>query len=277
MKIQFFKPDSELLQEYLEGYYFLSHSAETARTSYLTFPNNFAILSVCDKVSVQHDQLSVFVSGQEEGHFVSELITHFRKPASITYEGKVEEITFYFKPLGLNAFLPEVLSSYTSEYFSAFHPYDDYRSAMQAALEEPDTNKRRKMIETYWLNKLQGFTHPLLQNIVKALQQPGNTDTLEKTALKFYTSRQYIHEQFKLHLCKTPVAFRKTQRFREAMSASIDMNRKGTNLTSLSYEALFYDQSHLIKDFKAFTGMTPKKLLQAISFQEDAMINWLYL
>lgn len=277
MKIQFFKPNSELLQEYLEGYYFLSHSADTARTSYLTFPNNFAILSVCDQVFIQNDQLNVLVSGHKDGHFVSELITHFRKPASITYEGKVEEITFYFKPLGLNAFLPRALSLYTAEYFSTFDPYDDYRFAMQAALAEHDTDKRRDIIEAYWINKLQGFVHSLLQDIVKALQQQGNTDTLEKTALKFHTTRQYIHEQFKLHLCKTPVAFRKTQRFREALSSSIEMNGKGDNLTALSYEALFYDQSHLIKDFKAFTGMTPKKFLQAISFQEDAMVNWLYL
>lgn len=277
MKIQFFKPESELLKEYLEGYYFLSHSAAGTPTSYLTFPNNFAILSVCDKVSLHNDQLNVVIKGQQGGHFVSELITHFHKPARITYEGDVEEITFYFKPLGLNAFLPQALSSYTTEYFSTFNPYDDYCQAMQAALAEPDTHKRRDVIEAYWIKKFRGFCHPLLHGIVQALLKPGDTVTLGKTALKFGTSRQYIHEQFKLHLCKTPAAFRKTQRFREALIASIELNRKGDNLTALSYEALFYDQSHLIKDFKAFTGMTPKKFLQAISFQEGAMINWLYL
>ena len=32
----------------------------------------------------------------------------------------------------------------------------------------------------------------------------------------------------------------------------------GKNLTSLAYEAGYADQSHLIKEFKKFTGMTPR-------------------
>jgi len=34
--------------------------------------------------------------------------------------------------------------------------------------------------------------------------------------------------------------------------------KKFTNLTSLAYENGYYDQAHFIKDFKEFTGISPK-------------------
>ena len=35
-------------------------------------------------------------------------------------------------------------------------------------------------------------------------------------------------------------------------------NNQFTSLTSVAYEGNYYDQAHFIKDFKEFTGMSPK-------------------
>jgi AraC-like DNA-binding protein len=37
------------------------------------------------------------------------------------------------------------------------------------------------------------------------------------------------------------------------------LNEKTDNLTSLAHENEYYDQAHFIKDFKEFTGLTPKE------------------
>lgn len=277
MQIHFFKPASKLLAPYLEGYYFLTRHADEPATSYLTFPNNFAILSICDQVSFEYDKLNLIIKGKEGGVTVSELICHFNTPVAVTYQGMVNEITFYFKPLGLNAFLSRPLSAYTAEFFSSFEPYDDYIPAMKAILNEPEHQERCALVEAYWLSKFRGFEHPFLHSLIQDLLQKDNVETIGQLAHRYATTRQNIHKQFELHLCKSPVAFRKLQRFREALIRSIEMKQKGENLTALSYDTFFYDQSHLIKDFKSLTGLTPKKFLEAISFQEEAMVNWLYL
>jgi transcriptional regulator GlxA family with amidase domain len=36
-------------------------------------------------------------------------------------------------------------------------------------------------------------------------------------------------------------------------------NHQFTSLTSVAYEGDYYDQAHFIKDFKEFTGLSPKK------------------
>ncbi|UZR98441.1 helix-turn-helix domain-containing protein [Chondrinema litorale] len=43
----------------------------------------------------------------------------------------------------------------------------------------------------------------------------------------------------------------------------IDLLKNTENLTANAYLAGFYDQSHLVKDFKALTGITPKEYLRS--------------
>jgi len=37
------------------------------------------------------------------------------------------------------------------------------------------------------------------------------------------------------------------------------LNQKKSRLTDLAYDNEYYDQSHFIKDFKEFTGLSPKE------------------
>jgi AraC-like DNA-binding protein len=39
------------------------------------------------------------------------------------------------------------------------------------------------------------------------------------------------------------------------------LNRKTGTFTQIAYESEYYDQNHFIKDFKEFTGTTPKDFL----------------
>ena len=36
------------------------------------------------------------------------------------------------------------------------------------------------------------------------------------------------------------------------------VNKEFTSLTSVAYDGDYYDQAHFIKDFKEFTGVSPK-------------------
>lgn len=218
--------------------------------------------------------LKIRASLRKKGNSLnSDLICHYKKPIKLSYEGNINEITFYFKPLGLNAFIDKSLCYYTSNFFSKFFPFEDYESTMISILKEQNFEKRVVMIENYWLSKLIGFSHPFLNELIVDLK---NDYSITELAIKYKISRQNISKHFETNLCKSPSDFKKIQRFRETLKSHISSKSKN-NLTSLSYDMLFYDQSHLIKDFKSLTGLTPKNFFKNISSQENGEVNWLFV
>lgn len=276
MNLRFYKPKNKLLHPYMEGYYFLSKKESEPSFEYLTFPNNFSIISVYQDTELTFSENKVVINGKKNGAFSSDLICHYKKPIQVVCKGELNEITFYFKPLGLNAFLDKPLSNFTNDFFCNFIPFEDYVAVMQSILEEKNFEKQKDNIENYWISKLVGFKHPFLNQIIDDLTNVNNDYSIAELAEKHKTSRQNLSKHFEMHLCKTPSDFKKIHRFREALKTKIDKKKSDENLTALSNDLLFYDQSHLIKDFKSLTGMTPKAFFKNISPQENGEINWLY-
>ncbi|HEY5825191.1 MAG TPA: AraC family transcriptional regulator, partial [Cyclobacteriaceae bacterium] len=52
----------------------------------------------------------------------------------------------------------------------------------------------------------------------------------------------------------TPKLYGKINRFQHSLGL---INQKDTSLTDIAYEAGYFDQSHFIREFKSFTGVTP--------------------
>lgn len=273
LEIKFYQPKSQILQKYLEGYYFLSQKEDDPTVEYLTFPNNYNIISIYENTEIIYSENQVTARGKENEPFSSDMICHYKKPIKIVNIGKLNELTFYFKPLGLNRFINQKLSEFTTDFFSNFIPFDDYKIVMQTILREKNREIQIDLIENYWISKLVGFEHPFLNQVLDDLLDLKNDYSITELAKKYNISRQNLNKHFENHLCKSPSDFKKIQRFRDALKNRINKN-SNENLTSLSYDMLFYDQSHLIKDFKSLTGLTPKKFFKNISSQDEETKKW---
>ncbi|WP_298115421.1 AraC family transcriptional regulator [Flavobacterium sp.] len=276
MEIKFFKPKSEILQKYIEGYYFLTNSKSDLPIEYFTFPNNYSIVSIIENAEVLYSENKGIIKEKKGNPLNSDLICHYKKPIKLSYEGNINEITFYFKPLGLNAFLEKSLCHYTNDFFANFIPFDDYKELFTTILKENNLNKKIELIENYWLSKLKEFQHPFLNQVINDLKDTQKEYSISDLAKKYNTTRQNLTKHFESNLCKSPSDFKKIQRFRDALKSHMNSKNKN-NLTSLSYDMLFYDQSHLIKDFKSLTGLTPKNFFKNISSQENGEVNWLFV
>lgn len=98
-------------------------------------------------------------------------------------------------------------------------------------------------------------THSAVQSILKTQEE---TDVYE-LAQKMDISTRYLHQCFSDHVGVNPKLFSKLVRFHNSVKL-VEQKRK-ESLTSVAYECGYFDQSHFIRDFKRFSGITPGKFI----------------
>ncbi|WP_421801473.1 helix-turn-helix domain-containing protein [Flagellimonas sp.] len=145
---------------------------------------------------------------------------------------------------------------------------------MQKILELDDIDSISIKIEEYWIKKRIGFEHPFLFDSIHKIQENPKIKTSE-LASSYNISQKTLITHFKRHLCKTPTEFKKILRFRKALTKMQSANKK-TRLTELSYMIDFFDQSHMVGDFKSLTGISPKAFFKKLKCIENSNIHWIF-
>ena len=277
MKIKVYKPQSPLLKENIEYFYTLTHLPEDKITTYLAFPSVFTIVTAVKDAQIDVTENNVRIINHKKNDVETNLVCEFNEPALIQYAGKSSEVVTVFSPLGINAFLEKELHKYSDGVFPSFEPFEDFKFAMKEVLSITDEKAKIKLLENYWLSKFRGFEHPFLANVVAELMKVDDSPTsISEIAAKYKVSRMTLNKHFKAYIGKTPSQFRKIVRFRNAMkqhSKKISDNQ----LTDIAYHLNYFDQSHMIKDFKSLTGYSPKEFFANISKLNGERINWMFL
>ncbi|MEM9051754.1 MAG: helix-turn-helix domain-containing protein [Bacteroidota bacterium] len=274
MTIETFYPRNEELKEYIESFYVLEHSEDEPAITYLTFPSVYSIVAaLINGENVVSEDKIVSIESRSKT-FDTSLVCRFNKPLCFEYHGNLKEICLYFKPLGLNAFLSQDLSNYSKTSFDEFAPFDDYKTEITALLDKNQKSKLGDNLENYWLSKLTGFNHPFMKDAVAKIDGNIKTTTFQ-LAKEFNVSQKTLISEFKKHLCKTPSEYKKILRFRRTLD---EMNRSAhkTSLTELTHLIEFFDQSHMIANFKSLTGLTPKAFFKDLSSLENSNIHWIF-
>lgn len=268
MNLEFYRPTLEALSPYIEGYYFISPSEHSDNLHYWTFPNNYFIVSVSQGVSIEMEKHRLLVRPSVQQTVLSNFVSRYTTPIEVLCYGPILEITIYFKPLGINQFIENPYLLFKQNTALDFNPFSDFNPAMADILSTSDRSLQRKKLEAYWFSKLQIREFRPLKEILFALE---SEEKIEDIAHRHGFSRQYLSKLFSKVVGKSPVEYRKIHRFRAAIATQKHMK----SLTELSHESLFYDQSHLIKDFKQFTSVSPLTFFKKVDTDQECL--WLYI
>lgn len=259
MKIESFEPKNESLKKYIKLIYFATHSENDENIDYLVFPNIYCIICFETKNELVNSTINA----------------EYMKPLLFTYEGNINEITICFKPFGINTFLKKPLNFYLKDPLK-FFPFDDYKVQMTKFLSIQNLDERLECIENYWLSKLNEFSHPFLnETIADILSKKTDHLSLKDIAQNNNISIKTLKNHFKKYIGKTPADFRKSVRFRIAI-AEKNSSKDAVSLTNVSHASSFFDQAHMIKDFKALTGKTPKVFFANFSILHQGNIHFVF-
>lgn len=267
MKVNFYKPKNNLIKKHIEGYYFISEDKNSKRLSYLTFPNNYCILSIYQNADEEFSENQYKIKSSKENNIVSGLVTRYSKPIEIIYENLVNEITIYFKPVSIKHFIDHPLL-FKKSTISDFTPFPDYKETMELIFNQPAREKQIELLEDYLLSNFVKKDLTLIEQIIDDIEKDLKLDEIAK---KHNFTRQHINIMFSKNVGKTPSEYRKIHRFRKALLHQ----KESKNLTTLSYQNLFFDQSHFIKDFKKLTGKKPKEFFKNVDTDKENI--WFFI
>lgn len=268
------KPKNNILKPYVQ--YFLFFKKETQESlTYTTFPN----VNLCLAIYKQNE--IIYVSGSGKNNcmikagsktFVSRFYGFHKIPFKVDIEGVLDQICILFYPSALRAFTGEEYPNLMGSE-NVFEVLTQETAGLEELFEETNSLKRAELMESLLIQKLKNQISPKLEEALFQIHRLGSEPpTMEGLARELHTSTSTLYRLFKNHLGQNSKSYLKTIRFRNSLK---EMLQSPTRLTEIAYSNYFFDQAHFTKDFKIFTGYTPKELLNKVSVQQKKLA-WVY-
>jgi AraC-like DNA-binding protein len=122
-------------------------------------------------------------------------------------------------------------------------------------------HKRIPLVESFLLKRLsrnekKSFRINKVANILTSIRSENNIGNI---ASKHGITSRYLHQLVYQYTGLSPKSFDKINRFQLSLKL---IARNDQPFTSIAYDCGYFDQSHFIRDFKSFTGLTPSAYIQ---------------
>lgn len=201
------------------------------------------------------------------------------KPGSLSPHGHINMIAVVFHPLGMVPFLP----------FPTDHLYNRYvdmegiedaglKNLARAISSEKNPLRCIKKIEQFFSDRLNGFNNYNYSRIFSAIQLLKEQVETDISALANHVCLGYRHfkREFTKYAGMNPKEYQRVIRFQKALYSM--QKNPDINITELIETCGFYDQSHLVKDFKLMTDCTPTEYLfsrkpHSTFFSDECRLN----
>jgi AraC-like DNA-binding protein len=126
-------------------------------------------------------------------------------------------------------------------------------------METPELSKRIDLIENFLIGRLMVAERrsnkiTMVGHMVQDMRKNAFTDTMDTVASRYNITPRYLQKLFLQYTGIPPKLYGKINRFQQSLRL---MNKKEISLTSIAYDCGYFDQSHFIREFKSFTGLTP--------------------
>ncbi len=197
--------------------------------------------------------------------------------------GALDVLGVRFHAQGIFPFLDHPLTELTDRVV----PLREIRSSLSKQLwpmllQETDDRQRIRLVEQALLsltskNDLRPDSH--LRNAVKCIEGNYGLISIDDLSREIGLGRRQLERKFALQVGITAKRYTRIVRFKRILS--LVQRTNSYDWQSVAANCGYYDQSHLIREFKEFSGQTPSRLLGAdralsLIFQSDKRKTFFY-
>ncbi|MEJ1238339.1 helix-turn-helix domain-containing protein [Chryseolinea sp. T2] len=217
-----------------------------------------------EMIFILGDDVKRFTSGDEYIIQPRDMVLgQITEPFYVLPSGDVKSFAVRFYPYGFSNFVSisigdlvnketPLVSLFGNEVATALA--DKIRSAA-------DTLERIELVDAFLLERL--ITKPTVDGIVKrtidAIFSTKGKVSINTIVNDDSSKRRQLERKFLKEVGVSPKQLGKMIRLQSALKMLLN-NHTGS-LTEIAYESDYYNQAHFIKDFREFTGTTPKAFL----------------
>lgn len=262
-------PTSHILRKYIECFYLHEGKTDTA-FSYVAFPHFNTGLSFFKGASIHRKNWALNISENTNKGVQIEILGKYTTPVLLEYIGQLSEISIIFKPLGLNRFFKENYQS-LAPHFSQELSNDVWSQFGESLFTGGDDISKIEafLLSQFWDNQELFSVENSLSLLENSQEQMAISDIANKVGLNLKTFQRH----FQKHMACSPVEYRRICRFRSSLANKLN-SMEWKNLTDITYDGGYYDQSYLIKEFRKITNHNPKDFFKSTSKVDGDKIIW---
>lgn len=188
--------------------------------------------------------------------FVFGQITH---PLEIAPTGRTGIIAARFQPNGYAPFNAMEVGKMENQAVPVADLFGSQgRQLENEVLASPTNEKRVAVIERFLLDQLNPrVVDNISESSVEILLRLGGRLSVDELSNQLGINRRQLERRFSAVIGLSPKQLSKIIRLQAALRMMEE--KHFTSLTSLAHESGYFDQAHFIKDFREFTGMSPRQ------------------
>ena len=188
------------------------------------------------------------------------VIGQLTRPLEIAPTGATGIFSVRFHPWGFEPFAGIPIKSMENTAVSLEKLFGkDGREIEEEILNANSAPERIKLIETFLFSRLTDAQtiDRIVRSTVETILTVDAQLSVDKLSRQININRRQLERRFSSAIGLGPKQIQKIIRLQATLK--ILLNKNFRNLTDLAYQGEYYDQAHFIKDFKEFTGITPKE------------------
>ena len=214
-----------------------------------------------------------FILGDDIKRFTSEtdfllqprsmVLGQTMEPFYIQPTGYVNTFAIRFYPYGFANFVTVSIHELANRETPLADLFGEARAneLEQKIIAATDASERMAIVEAFFMDMLHQRTtvDQLVKSTVDILLSTNGSVPINGILKEDLASRRQMERKFLKQIGISPKKLGKVIRLQTALK--LLLGRDNGSLTRIAYESDYYDQNHFIKDFKEFTGTTPKAFL----------------
>lgn len=167
----------------------------------------------------------------------------------------------YFWPHGLSRFLSMPMKEVFDQSIPLRYLFKEDITALEEEMHQAKTLlDKTVLVERFLLQMLQTKAQPSravrMDHCMRLIYQSRGAVTIEQLAAETCWSRRQFERQFLTAVGTSPRQFLKIVRFQRAIQHKVQTPT--ATLTETALAAGYYDQAHMVEDFRLYSGWSPK-------------------